>query len=449
MKKVFLKEMKWALVFLLMFSLVGCSGGEKQMFNEEELKTRSIQLAVEMVEGSFINVEKDFTEETAKKLNQESLEQAWKQTVGELGSYKTVHSAIFIKKGDKASVEVVLLYEKNGLKVTFMYDKNNQIEGLWLNYSSIEEPLAETKDYREEELKIGDGEMQVDGRLTLPKNVENPPVVILVQGSGQTDMNETIGTQGNKPFQDIAYGLAEKGIASIRYNKRYYQHPGLATEFITIQDEVLDDVDLAITLAKQDKRLDSDGIYILGHSLGGMLAPEIAERNASVSGIIVMAGTPRKLEDVILQQNVDALNGMTDKTEQEKKMLLGQVTQEIDKIKMATPESPHTKIMGVNSEYWASLNQIDTPEILRKINTPMFFLQGEEDFQVSMKDDFQLWHQLLDGRDNVEFKSYKGLNHLFMTSNGLKNIQEYNVKSKVEEIVIKDIAKWINENEGA
>lgn len=250
------KEMKCALVFLLIFGLVGCSGGQKQMFNEEELKTRSIQFAVEMAEGSFVNVVNDFTEETAKQLDKGSLEKAWTQTSGELGSYKTVNSSVFIQKGGKASVEVVLLYEKNGLKVTFMYDKNNRIEGLWLNYSSTEQPLAETKEYIEEVIKIGDDEMQVDGRLTLPKNVENPSVVILVQGSGQTDMNETIGAQGNKPFQDIAYGLAEKGIASIRYNKRYYQHPGLATEFITIQDEVLNDVDFTIALAKQDKRLD-------------------------------------------------------------------------------------------------------------------------------------------------------------------------------------------------
>lgn len=417
------------------------------MFNEEELKTRSIQMAVEMAEGSFENVVKDFAKEIAKQLDQQSLEAAWKQTSGELGSYKTVNSSVFIQKGEKASVEIVLLYEKNGLKVTFMYDKNNKIEGLWLNYASPEQPLAETKEYKEEAVKIGEGEMQVDGRLTLPKNVKNPPVVILVQGSGQTDMDETIGAQGNKPFQDIAYGLAEKGIASIRYNKRYYQHPKLATEFVAIQEEVLNDVDLAIALANQDKRLNSDRIYILGHSLGGMLAPEIAYRNEHVSGIIVLAGTPRKLEDVILQQNKDAVNAMTDKTEQEKAAILEPVIQEIEKIRQTTPESQHTIILGVNSEYWASLNQIDTPEILKEITIPMIILQGEEDFQISMKDDFQMWHQLLDGRENVEFKSYKGLNHLFMTSNGLKNIQEYNVKSKVEAIVINDISIWIKENQ--
>ena len=446
MKNLFIKRIELTLVFVLIFSLVGCSGGEKQMFNENELKTRSIQLAVEMVEGNFENVVKNFTKETAKQLDQKSLEEAWKQTAGELGSYKTVNSSIFIQKGEKASVEIVLLYEKNGLKVTFMYDKNNEIEGLWLNYASQEQPLAETKEYREEAVKIGEGEMQVDGRLTLPENVKNPPVVILVQGSGQTDMDETIGAQGNKPFQDIAYGLAENGIASIRYNKRYYQHPKLATEFITIQDEVLNDVDSAIEFAKQDKRLDTDSIFILGHSLGGMLAPEIAYRNENISGIIVLAGSPRKLEDIILQQNKDAVNAMTDKTDQEKTAILETVIPEIEKIKKITPETQHTKVLGINSEYWSSLNQINTPEILKKLKIPMIFLQGEEDFQVSVNTDYQMWQELLQGRNNVVFKSYKGLNHLFMISNGFKNIQEYNIKSKVDTIVIDDISKWIKQN---
>ncbi|HZK88495.1 MAG TPA: hypothetical protein VFC27_05000, partial [Anaerovoracaceae bacterium] len=82
MKNFCMKQIELALVFILIFNLVGCSGGEKQMFNEEELKTRSIQMAVEMAEGSFENVVKDFAKEIAKQLDQQSLEAAWKQTSG-------------------------------------------------------------------------------------------------------------------------------------------------------------------------------------------------------------------------------------------------------------------------------------------------------------------------------------------------------------------------------
>lgn len=362
------------------------------MFNEEDLKAKSTQLAVEMETGNFDNVVADFSEETAKKLEKQSLQTAWNQAVEELGAYKTVNSVVFAQKGDKASVVVILLYEKTGLKVTFTYNENEEIEGLWINYTSPDQPLAETEAYKEEAMKIGVGEFQLDGRLTIPKNVKTPPVVILVQGSGQSDMDETIGTQGNKTFQDIAYGLAEKGIASVRYNKRYYQHPDSATDSITIQDEVIDDVNVAIDLANDEKRFDSERIYILGHSLGGMLAPEIASKNNKVAGIIVLAGTPRKLEEVILQQNKDAIEAMTDKSTEEKMALLESVLPEIEKIRQVNNDTPHTTILGVNSEYWNSLN------------------------------------------------------HLFMSSNGLRDISEYNIKGHVDDIVIEDIAKWIDEN---
>jgi len=446
MKNVFIKKIEWALVFVLIMSLIGCGGGNNPMFNEEDLKAKSTQLAVEMETGNFDNVAAVFSEETAKKLDKQSLQTGWNQTVEELGAYKTVNSVVFAQKGDKASVVVILLYEKNGLKVTFTYNENEEIEGLWINYASPDQPLAETEVYKEEVIKIEAGEFQLDGRLTIPKNVKKPPVVILVQGSGQSDMDETIGPQGNKTFQDIAYGLAEKGIASVRYNKRYYQYPDSATDSITIQDEVIDDVNVAIDLASNEKRLDSERIYILGHSLGGMLAPEIAYKNNKVAGIIVLAGTPRKLEDVILQQNKDAIEAMTDKSTEEKMALLESVLPEIEKIRQVNNDTPHTTILGINSEYWNSLNQINTPEILKDIHIPMFFLQGEEDFQVDVNTDFVMWKNLLEGRPEARFKSYPGLNHLFMSSNGLRDISEYNIKGHVDDIVIEDIAKWIDEN---
>ena len=134
----------------------------------------------------------------------------------------------------------------------------------------------------------------LNGCLMMPENVlQKPKVVIMVHGSGQSDMDESIGTAGNAPFRDIADGLAEKGIASLRYNKSYYEHADKATQDVTIQDEVLEDVQSAIAYLEQ---LDCcSDIYIMGHSMGGMLAPVIAKQNDKVKGIICLAGTPRTL----------------------------------------------------------------------------------------------------------------------------------------------------------
>ncbi len=93
---------------------------------------------------------------------------------------------------------------------------------------------------------------KLNGILCMPEGVENPPVVVMVQGSGQSDYDETISA--NKPFRDIAEGLAKHGVASICYNKRYYQYAAAAAEKVntlTIQDEVTEDVGEAIAFAKQ------------------------------------------------------------------------------------------------------------------------------------------------------------------------------------------------------
>lgn len=137
----------------------------------------------------------------------------------------------------------------------------------------------------EEEISIeGDPAYPLAGTLTLPEGTDNPPVVILIHGSGSSDRNETIS--GNTPFRDIAWGLAERGIASIRYDKRYYTYPDAASDpaSVTIEAEVLEDADAAIALAMADDRLDHSRVYILGHSLGGMLTPAIAASHPQLAG---------------------------------------------------------------------------------------------------------------------------------------------------------------------
>lgn len=290
-------------------------------------------------------------------------------------------------------------------------------------------------------IKIGDAPYALDGILSLPKGVLNPPVIIMVQGSGQSDYDETISL--TNPFKDIGSGLAKKGVATLRFNKRYYQYPRTAPVDITIQDEVLKDVALAIDFAKDNEHTKNSNIYVLGHSLGGMLAPYIAYTNTDVSGIILMAGTPRKLEDVILDQNIAAITVMTNKTDAEKKTLIASVQVEVDKVKNLKDKDPAIKLFGVPSSYWLSLNKINTPEITKNLTIPILILQGSADFQVSPNVDYKAWQDLLIGKSNVTFKLYDKLNHLFIMTNGKKDISEYSKRGTVDKQVISDIAAWI------
>ena len=62
----------------------------------------------------------------------------------------------------------------------------------------------------------------VPGTVAVPHGAGPWPGVVLVAGSGSLDRDETIGR--NKPFKDIAWGLASRGVAVLRFDKVTYTH---------------------------------------------------------------------------------------------------------------------------------------------------------------------------------------------------------------------------------
>lgn len=296
---------------------------------------------------------------------------------------------------------------------------------------------------KEIEVELGENRTPLNGIICSPKDIDGTPVVIFVHGSGQSDYDETI--YNNKPFKDIAEGLAANGITSLRYNKRYFQHATSAPADITIEDEVLDDVKLAIDFVKNYEGLENSKIFIIGHSLGGMLAPYIAQTNDEVDGIVCLAGSPRRLEDIILDQNIALLETTDNLTEEEKQNILdSQVIPYVNMVKELKEGDESIYLFNVPSIYWLSLNKIDTAEISKNLSIPMLILQGDADFQVFVENDFNLWKNILKDNDNAEFKLYANLNHLFMQTIGKKDVTEYQKKQHVDEQVITDIAEWIN-----
>lgn len=403
----------------------------------------SEMLSAKMAEGDFSETFSCFSSKLKASLPQSQLETAWSDTVISIGSYVGYDKTETETDGGFEIVNCFLKYSDSGLLVKLTYNNNKEIDGVWLNYYTItnsEEPKVSDK-FAETAIKVG--ELSIDGMLTIPNGIENPPIVILVQGSGQSDMNETVGKANNQPFKDIAYGLAENGIASIRYNKRYYQFSEKAKSDMTIFDEVIDDVNAAIELASKNDKLDSKKIYVLGHSLGGMLAPRIAYDNSKVAGVISLAGSPRNIEDIILDQNINAIDasGLSDKEKEEQ---LLRVNEAVNQIK-GLNENDTKVIMNISAKYWHSLSNINQSKCAKELEIPMLFLQGEADFQVFSDKDFKQWEESLTSRKNCSFKLYEGLNHLFMKSKGKADVTEYDTSDNVDSQVIKDIADWIKE----
>ncbi len=279
--------------------------------------------------------------------------------------------------------------------------------------------------------------------LTLPQGKGPFAAAVLVGGSGPHDRDESIGP--NKPFRDIARGLAARGVASLRYDKRTfaYREKMAADPALTIDEEATAD---ALTAARQLAKMagiDPRRVFVLGHSLGAMMAPRIAQRDRELAGLVMLAAPARPLLEVSAQQvrEQSQRKGLTPTQIAASEQA---ISAERDLLSTSDPHHPPKGMFGgVPQSYWLSLHDYDQVTVARGLTMPMLFLQGGDDFQVSPKNDFGRWQQALKNKTAVRFHRYPGLNHLFMPAGKSETPADYNIPGHVDAQVIADIAQWI------
>lgn len=391
---------------------------ESEPVEEVDYIELSKTLAGEMAEGKYDTIVSMFNDDMSAALDEEKIDQTMQQVNALAGDFKEVNAdnveteEVTTNEDELVNtVKIRLVYTNMDFDVTFAYDSEGKLAGLGITPVTEEPKAMDTDEYTETEVKIG--EFELDGMLAMPKGVEAPPIVILVHGTGSTDMNENAGICS--PFKDISQFLAEQGVATLRYNKRFYQFPEEAEkDNITIDDEVLDDVDAAVayaqTLVDEGK---VSGIYVLGHSMGGMLAPTIAQRNDNVKGIISLAGTPRRLSVVFAEQ----LEAQVDQLSGEAKIYIERYLEQVETYRdtgeIVPNENPAEYQMFFGQTWWDSLDEIHPAEVAEELDIPMLFLQGDEDIQVYPDRDFPAWKEVLEDNENCEFIMYEGLGHFF------------------------------------
>ena len=288
------------------------------------------------------------------------------------------------------------------------------------------------------------------GLLTLPEGQGPFPAVVLVHGSGSSNMDEKVGKL--TPFKDIAQGLAQRGVACIRYDKRSYAH-GLKMVLdkkhpITVREETIDDALLAARLLRSDRRIDPERVFLAGHSMGAMLAPRIECQGGDFRGLILLAGSPRRLEEILLEQTREILAGMKGFPRAIAGKQLAQLEQSFRGLYDLTDEEARQKKMGGGTTlyYFKEMGQPTVAQWLAMTRKPMLIVQGEKDVQVKAHVDFARYQQLLGDRENVTFRLYPGLNHCFVPArfDSIADAKkEFTPERHIGPEVLDDIADWI------
>ncbi|MCU0489097.1 MAG: alpha/beta fold hydrolase [Anaerolineales bacterium] len=394
-----------------------------------------------------------FDPELAPSLPASELEKAWKSLAPQFGAFQGISESTLTRSAEADIVYVTTAFEKGSLDLKVIFNPAGRVIGFFFTPAgtgkaalAVYQPPAYSLPgaFRELEVTLQTGEYRLPGLLTLPVGNGPFPAVLLVHGSGPNDRDETIF--GNKPFRDLAEGLASQRIAVLRYDKRtkvYSEQMAALADQITVQEEVIDDALTGLELLRSRPEIDPQRLYLLGHSLGGMLAPRIASLSPDLAGLIILAGPTRPLEDIVLDQvsYLSNLDGALSIEEQAQIDLLKEQAAQVKSPSLATQPAASLPL-GLPAAYWLDLRTYQPAQTAAQLEVPVFILQGERDYQVTAVD-FEGWKAALEDQPGVFLKQYPRLNHLFMAGNGPGTPQEYQKNAHVSELVIQDITDFV------
>jgi glucose/arabinose dehydrogenase/alpha-beta hydrolase superfamily lysophospholipase len=307
--------------------------------------------------------------------------------------------------------------------------------------------------------------LKLGGSLALPQSPGNRlPAVLMIAGAGPVDRDENpVGGGKLNVFNQIAYYLAQQGIASLRYDKCGVGESQGDFETASM-DDLVQDAQSALAYLKTRPEIDPARVFLLGHSEGGVLAPILAAE-AQVAGLIVIAGPARPLDQALLwdQENelrANGVQGLPLQRELEKqRQFIAFVKQSQGEWSDYTFEQAKAAIpLLANEQEWKDWQsagalswyrqhfQHDPLETIRRVHASVLILQGTKDLFLSPEDPQRLAAALRDaGNTQVTVAVLPDLNHVLRYQPEDANSGYFHVDQPVDERLLKSVASWISQ----
>ncbi|MFC3452310.1 alpha/beta fold hydrolase [Amycolatopsis speibonae] len=398
-------------------------------------------------EGHFDEVETYFAPPLRAVVRADALRAAWTAETAKRGPVTGLGDPVAEPAAaGLVRVGVPVHCERGDLTVLMSVDEEGLLQGLQLTPPAsaawTPPPYADPATFTEHEVTLDAGSSTVTGTLTRPMGPGTRPGVVLLPGGGPFDRDETSGP--NKPLKDLAWGLAHRGVAVLRFDKITHSRPETASaRGFTMSDEYVPHATAAVRLLRQESTVDSGRVFVLGHSMGGKVAPRVALAEPAIAGLLILAGDTQPMHHAAIRVARHLMTAVPG--------LLGQDTVDLFTRQAANVDSPGLSPatpaadlpFGFSASYWLDQRGYDPVQAAAGLDKPMLILQGGRDYQVTVEDDLSRWRAGLADRPDVTIRVHADDDHLFFPGTGPSTPADYEEPAHVDPAVIDDIAEWL------
>jgi fermentation-respiration switch protein FrsA (DUF1100 family) len=340
----------------------------------------------------------------------------------------------------------------------------------------VRRPQEPTQPYsylsEEVRFKNNSDNIELAGTLTRPKQGGPFTAVILISGSGPQDRNEEVF--GHKPFLVLAHHLTQQGIAVLRFDDR--GTAGSTGHFSSASEsDFVTDVESAVSFLRTRPEIDQTRIGLIGHSEGGIIAPQVAARDKAIAFIVLLAGVGIPGNQLLLMQQelIGKASGL-DTNDLKKAWHINKSTFDLvlkhrnpdslkealtTDLKQSFKEMPQSlKPAGMSEEMYLNmvLGQLTTPwmadlirynpaPVLERVTCPVLALNGEKDLQVPAKPNLAAIEAALKkgNNSNITVRELPDLNHLFQECESGLPAEYGQLEQTFSPLALKEISSWI------
>ena len=299
----------------------------------------------------------------------------------------------------------------------------------------------------EREVIFESGSVHLAGTLMLPDSEGRSPGVVLIPGSGPIDRNENSKKISINAFRDIANYLAGEGIASLRYDKRGMGESEGDFWRTGFYDNV-SDARSALNFLKSQSSIQSEKVFLVGHSEGALISTRLAGMGVDMAGAILLAGAAQSGEEILLWQAKQIVKGMRGFNKWLIDLLhvdpLKVQLKQLEKIKISTKDWYRVKLIAkINAKWMRDFLSYNPAEDLPKIQVPVLAITGTKDIQVN-PDDLNRMAELV--TSDFEWHKLPNITHILRTELGQPTLSTYKEQTRhpVDKQILLILLDWLH-----